>query len=165
MCFVYPSHNHVLLLFFMSYHRICNKSSKISATSGARTAHPSGAHKFLCCSCCSIFRFLFDVFIIIVCLFYPFTFGHCCVCPSNYGFWLPLHWYHQPIVRLTYTYALGVYHNWSCKLDFHPWWCVYNAMEWDNIPHLPATGQWFYPDSYNNKINSGDISDILLKWC
>ena len=37
---VYNSHNHVLLSFFVSYHRIF-KNSKISATSGTRTAHPS----------------------------------------------------------------------------------------------------------------------------
>ena len=34
------------------------------------------------------------------CLFFcPFSFGHCVVCPSIYGFWLPL-WYLQIILKV-----------------------------------------------------------------
>lgn len=91
--------------------------------------------------------------------FYSFTFSHFCVSPSNYGFWIRFRWYHQPICRLTYTYALGVDHIWSCKLDFRPWRGVHNAI------HLTATGQWFYTDSHKNKLYVGDIGDIVLNWC
>ena len=53
-------------------------------TSGAGTAHPSGAPEFSWGSCYSIFSFMCIVLKIVVC---PFSFDHCVVCPSSiYGF-------------------------------------------------------------------------------
>jgi hypothetical protein len=46
--------------------------------------------KVLWGSCCSNFSLLCSVLQIIVCLFTPFHFFRCIVCPSIYGFWLPL---------------------------------------------------------------------------
>jgi hypothetical protein len=40
----------------------------MSGTIGARTAYPSGAPGFLWCSCCTIFSFLCNILMIIVCL-------------------------------------------------------------------------------------------------
>ena len=79
---------HFLFLFsFMAYHRVCNRSNTTGATSGAGTAHPSGAAKFNPGfergSCCSISYFLCSVLQIVVC---TFSFGHCVVCPSIYDF-------------------------------------------------------------------------------
>jgi hypothetical protein len=40
-------HEHFQLLFsFMTYHRVCHYINTTGATSGARTAHPSGAPEF-----------------------------------------------------------------------------------------------------------------------
>ena len=68
----------------------CN-SKTTGVTSGGGIDIPSRAPEFtpgyLWGSCCSIFSFLCNVLLIIICLF---SVGHCIVCPSIYGFWIPL---------------------------------------------------------------------------
>jgi hypothetical protein len=38
--------------------------------------------------------------------FCPFSFGHCAVCPSIYGFWLPL-WYLKTLIDIDDVLFLG----------------------------------------------------------
>ena len=60
--------------------------------SGAGTAYPSGAPEFTpgfkWDSCYSIFSFM-CMFCRSCLSFCPFSFVHCVICPSIYGFWLP----------------------------------------------------------------------------
>ena len=58
-------HNPVLSSF-MTYHRVCNKSNKTDAISGAGSAYPSGAPEFT--------RFFQVVFCVVFC---RSLFGHC----------------------------------------------------------------------------------------
>ena len=88
---------HIVVLYLcMAFHRVCNQSNTMGATSEAGTAYRSGAPEFTRgFSSCSIFSFLCCVFVVVDhCLsFCPFTFSHCVVCLSSiYGFRLPL-WY------------------------------------------------------------------------
>ena len=74
-------------------------SNTTDATSGAGIVHPSGAHEFTPGFSAVLFAwylgFLCKVlYIIIVCTF----FGHSVVCPSIYGFKLPL-WYPKTLHR------------------------------------------------------------------
>ena len=73
----------------MTYYQICNISNMKGATSGAGTVYPFRTPElprvFRVGSCCSVFSFLCRVLYIIVC---PFSFCHCIVCLSMYGFWL-----------------------------------------------------------------------------
>ena len=88
----------IFLSSFMIYHRVCSKSDSIDVC-GWGSAFLSGAPEFTpSCkwgSCCPIFSFLYNASWIVVC---PFSFGHCIVCPSIYGFWL-LRWYLQPFLH------------------------------------------------------------------
>ena len=80
----------IFLSSFMTYHRVYSKSDSIGVC-GWGSANLSGSPEFTpSCkrgSYCSIFSFLCNALWIVVC---PFSFGHCVVCPSIYGFWLPL---------------------------------------------------------------------------
>jgi hypothetical protein len=76
---------------------------KYTWSSGAVTAYPSRAPEFTAGfkwgSCYLIFRFM-CMFLENRCLFFcPFSFGHCVVCPSIYGFWLQL-WYLQTLIMI-----------------------------------------------------------------
>ena len=66
----------------------CNKRNTTGATSGAVTTYSSGAHEVT--PCCSIFSCPCSGFVD----HYNFSFGHCFVNLSIYGFWLSL-WYLQ----------------------------------------------------------------------
>jgi len=73
---------------------ICNYSNTTGATSGAGIAYPSGAHEFIpVFSGVRVTRSL--LFCVIFCrsLFVPCPLSWV-VCPSIYGFWLPL-WHLQ----------------------------------------------------------------------
>ena len=67
--------------------------------------NPSGAHEFTpgfyCGSCYSIFSCMcmFCRSLFVLC---TFSFGHCVVCSSIYGFWLPL-WYLQTLPHWNVT--------------------------------------------------------------
>ena len=68
--YMFVCHNHnPVLSSFMTYYRVCSKSS----TCGAGNAYPLAALEFTPCfqrgSCCSIFSLMCSVFYIIVCLF------------------------------------------------------------------------------------------------
>ena len=78
--------------------------------------------------CCSIFSFQCSVLQIIVC---PFSFGHCIVYRSIYGFWLPL-WY----LRFTASgYPFGIF-----KLVL---WYTINA-NWTNTVKIYCLGLKLY---------------------
>ena len=85
ICSICFNHNPVLSSI-MTYHQVCNKSNTTGATSKAGTAHPS---EHLSPQPVLVGFTLFNI---------PFSFGHCIVCPSIYGFWLPL-WYLQTILH------------------------------------------------------------------
>jgi hypothetical protein len=89
----------IFLSSLMTYHRVCSKSDTYRVTCGWGPAHLSGAPEFTLSfkwgSRCSIFSFLCNALWIVVC---PFSFGHCVVCPSIYGFWL-LRWYLQSFLH------------------------------------------------------------------
>jgi hypothetical protein len=73
----------------MPYHQICNQINTTGATSGAGTAYPSGAPEFtLGFSGFRVTRSLtLCVCFVDRCLFFCiFSFGHCVVCSSKYGF-------------------------------------------------------------------------------
>ena len=70
---------------FMTYHRVCKQINITGATSGAGTAHPSGAHEFtlgfqwglcysmfsvICMLCRSLFVLLYFFFWSLCCLFF-----------------------------------------------------------------------------------------------
>ena len=61
----------------------------------------------MCMLCRSLFVLLFVVLYVCFvdrCLsFCTFSFGHCVLCSSIYGFWLPL-WYLQTLLRATYNW-------------------------------------------------------------
>ena len=73
----------------MAYHRIFNRRSTRDWYDLSRNClpfrstrvHPSPFF------CYSIFSFLCSILLVIVSVC-PFSFGHCVICPSNYGFWL-----------------------------------------------------------------------------
>ena len=52
------------------------------------------------CSCCAVFSSLCGVLWVVVC-----PFGHCVVCPSIYGFWLPL-WYLQTLLYWKWIWCI-----------------------------------------------------------
>ena len=66
-----------------------NRANTTGVTSGTETAYPSGVPEFTPYSGVRVARSL--VFYVIRCklLFVLFSFWHCVVCPSIYGFWLP----------------------------------------------------------------------------
>ena len=100
------TNEHGYILLFCNSHVLIHdlpsafsKSNTTGATSGAGTAHLSGAPEFtpgfLWCSCYSIFSFLCRVLQIIFCHLILFSFNHCIVFPSSiYGFYLSM-WYLQ----------------------------------------------------------------------
>ena len=61
---------------------------------------------FLLDSCCSIFSFVDRYF-----LCCTFSFGHCVVCSSIYGFWLPI-WYLQTLLLLLLGASMSFPHSW-----------------------------------------------------
>jgi hypothetical protein len=79
----------------------CLWTLKVGATSGEEIANPSGAPEFTpgfsWGSCYSIFSFMCMFCRSLFVLLY-FFFGHCVVCSSIYGFWLPL-WYLQTLLK------------------------------------------------------------------
>ena len=82
---------------FMICHRVCNYINTTGATSGAGTAYPSGAPLFTpAFSGVRVTRslVLYVCFVDCCLSFCTFSFGHCVVCSSIYGYWLPL-WYLQ----------------------------------------------------------------------
>jgi len=94
ICYVCRNHNPVLTSF-MTYHRVYSKSYATGATCEVDTNLLSFwstwvESQFYRGSCCSIFSFLCSALQISVCPFFLFSFCHCVVCPSIYGFWLPL---------------------------------------------------------------------------
>ena len=78
-----------VLSSFMTYHLVCNYINTTGATSGAGTAYPCGTHKFTpgfqWGSCYLIFSFM-CIFCRCRLSFCTFSFGHCVVCSSFYGF-------------------------------------------------------------------------------
>jgi hypothetical protein len=94
-----PCHRHFpVLSSFMTYQRVCNQINTTGANSGAGTVYPSGASEGVnpIFSGVRVSRSL----VLCVCFvdrclsFCTFSFAHCVVCSSLYGFWLPL-WYLQ----------------------------------------------------------------------
>ena len=93
---------------FPIHHQVCNYSNTTGATSGEGTAYPSGATEFtpvfsgVLVTRSLVFYVLFlRLFFVLFVLFL----SHCIVCPSIYGFWLPL-WYLQTL--LIWRPLLGV---------------------------------------------------------
>ena len=63
-----------VLSSFMTYHRICNQSSTLGATSGAGTAYPSGASEFTSgfqCGSCYLILFCTSLFVLLCFFFRP----------------------------------------------------------------------------------------------
>ena len=81
----------------MTYHRAWNKINTTDVTNRAGTTYPSVAPKFdigfsgARGTQSLVFCLVFCSSLFVLC---PFPLGHCIVCPSIYGFWLPL-WYIQ----------------------------------------------------------------------
>jgi hypothetical protein len=101
-----------VLSSFTTYYRVCNYINTTGATSGTGTAYPSGAPEFTpVFSGVRVTRSLvFCVCFVDRCLsFCAFSFGHCVVCSSMYGFWLPL-WYLQTLLAIASA---------SCQLCLH----------------------------------------------
>ena len=78
-----------VLSSFMTYHRVCNQINTTGVTSGTGTAHPYGVPEFtLGFSGVRVTRSL----VLYVCFvdrclsFCTFSFDHCVVCSSIYGF-------------------------------------------------------------------------------
>jgi hypothetical protein len=92
-----------VLSSFMTYHRICNYNNATGVTSGGGNAYPSREPEFTpgfqWSSCYSIFSFMCMFCRSLFVLLSFFFFGHCVVCPSFYGFWLPL-WYLQTLLTM-----------------------------------------------------------------
>jgi len=73
----------------------------MGGTSGARAAYPFGTPEFT-----PVFSGVFVTRSLVLCVcfvdrclsFCTFSFGHCVVCSSIYGFWLPL-WYLQTLLE------------------------------------------------------------------
>ena len=76
-----------------------------------------GSHPVLWCSCYSIFSFVCMFYRSLFVLLYFFFFGHCVVCSSIYGLWLPL-WYLQTLLEVITWLTVVDYlcHKW-------PWIC------------------------------------------
>jgi hypothetical protein len=105
MCHKWPQicstcHKHFpVLSSFTTYCRVFGWINTTGATNGAGTAYPSEAPEFTpVFSGVRVTRSL----VLYVCFvdrclsFCTFSFGHCVVCSSIYGFWLPL-WYLQTL--------------------------------------------------------------------
>jgi len=107
-------HNHnPVLCSFMTYHRVCNKikSNARDATCGAGTAYPSGTADQFILFLCGIHVARSLVFCVLFCrslfVLLSFYIGHFIVCPSIYGFWLPL-WYLQTfLIRINRFHFLA----------------------------------------------------------
>jgi hypothetical protein len=93
ICSVCRYHNQVIFLF-MTYHRVCNKSSTTGTTCRAGTVYPSDAHGL---RVTRNVTFLCIILYIVVCPFLLFLLA--IVCPSIYIFWLPL-WYLQTFLMI-----------------------------------------------------------------
>ena len=95
-----------VLSSFVTYHWVCNKINTMGATSGAETVYPSGAPEFtpgFSGVCVTQSLVLCACFVDHCLSFCNFSFGHCVVCPSIYGFWLPL-WYLQALFNLNWKF-------------------------------------------------------------
>jgi hypothetical protein len=119
-----------IYILFNKY--VCGPHSHMS--SGAGTSHPSGTPEFT--PGFSGFRGTRSL-VLCVCLihvgrclsFCPFSFGHCVVCSSIYGFWLPL-WYLKTI--LTFI-DVNSDRQHSMKLDL---FFVQQLYLWFTFPHV-----------------------------
>jgi hypothetical protein len=85
--------DNLFLSYFITFHHILINSNTSGVATGAGILYPSGTHwlpwffSWIFILCC--------VFLIINCLSFVFSLGHCINCPSSiYGFWLSL-CYHQ----------------------------------------------------------------------
>ena len=72
VCSICRSHFPVLFAL-MTYHRMYNQVSTTGVTSGAETAYPSGTPMFWCCSCYSIFSFIFCRSLFVLLFFFSRT--------------------------------------------------------------------------------------------
>ena len=82
------------------YYRVCNYINTTSATSGSWSTDPSGAPEFTPVFSGISVTWPFVLYVCFVgrCFSYcTFSFGHCVVCYSIYGFWLHI-WYLQTLL-------------------------------------------------------------------
>lgn len=107
----YMYDNHVIPPLFMAYYRIFNRRSTWDSTIWAGTVYHLEANEFIpprfCC--CSIISFLCRILSTIV---IPLSFGHCVICPSNYGFWL-----HFGIFKFFFQVQYTFYNQKSMLMD------------------------------------------------
>jgi hypothetical protein len=86
-------HSTALLIPCLTYHRIFNLINTTGVKNGAGTVHHSSGLLRLPtvidgvrAAQSLVFYYVLSIFSI----FYPFSFGHCIVCPLMYGVWLPI---------------------------------------------------------------------------
>ena len=73
----------------------------------------------------------------------------------SYGSWI-----------YNYLFAISAYHHYHCEFESHSWQGVLATTLCDKVCQWIAAGQWFSLGtlvSSTNKIDSHDISEILLK--
>jgi hypothetical protein len=99
ICFICRKYFPVLSAITI-YYRVCNYINTTSATSGSWSTDPSGAPEFTPVFSGISVTWPFVLYVCFVgrCFSYcTFSFGHCVVCYSIYGFWLHI-WYLQTLL-------------------------------------------------------------------
>jgi hypothetical protein len=141
---------------FLIHHQICNHSSMTGATSGEGIAYPSGATEFT-----PVFGGIlvtrsypkFSMYCFLDCCL-SFFFSHCIVCPSIYGFWLPL-WYLQTLpiwrpllgftvkaVRWEISNGINIYVDWP---DWNKeYQRTRRTWHWYNVECGSTTTHWWW---------------------
>jgi hypothetical protein len=69
-------------------------------------------------------------------------------------------------IGFTTTFAISVYHHWSCEFESCSWRGVLDKTLCDKGCQWLPTGRWFSPGtpvSSTNKADQHDITEILLK--
>ena len=89
-----------IMVSFMAYQRVCNKSYTKGATCGTGTAYPSEAHEFTP----GFNRVRVAQYLVSVHRCLSFCSCSCVVCPLMSGFWIPL-WY---LRFTTFEYLFGI---------------------------------------------------------
>ena len=82
-----------------------------------------------------------------------------------FSFW-GCHGHDLMVVGFTTTYAIGVYHHWSCEFEPRSWRGVLYTTLCDKVCQWLATARWFSPGtpvSSTNKSDRHNINKILLK--
>ena len=70
------------------------------------------------------------------------------------------------VIGFTTTYAISIYHHWSCEFESHSWQGALNTTLCYKVCQWLVTVRWFStstPVSSTNKTDRHGITEILLK--